>query len=265
MTQVTGYTVAELKAQQLYPIRSSNSDDIVCFIERGDTLWQGDLNRYLKAVYDEGALVNRKVFRRCASAVKLNKEDCFFSLELFGRSTKGTWETSVRGLKNQVSQDQRVENRITNLPFLRMYAMGDVDAQIICPILKFPIDNIELFGVIQNAWVQHHFRFVNGNSVHKVNANVNPGAILSSTNFAEVTTRSREGLKDMARTIFLSATAHDALHRAKRDGDILDYTNEQLPWALRNADNWNAFNAFLGRFGHEPLGEYEAWFEEQKN
>jgi hypothetical protein len=265
MMRTDGYTVEELDALPLLPI--IRRGETIAYVDIEHPQWLDTESKFFDRMADpDNWSDDHVIVRRCSSSVKLGKERTFFPLNMFPVTvTKGkaTWETSIRDVKNALSQVQRDQFRAQNMPFIRMYVMGDTNARICCPIFNFRIDDIELFGTRQNAWVQHHFRFVAGQSVHKENAD--PGAILASTDFTQVTPRSREGLKDMARTIFLSATAHDALHRAKRNGDIQNYTEEQLPWALRSRDNWEEFNTFLGQFGHEPLGDYAEWFLEQRN
>ncbi|MNR94752.1 hypothetical protein D3C72_258400 [compost metagenome] len=268
MTAVVGFTVAELESRQLFPIFASNSDDdISYFVNFEDTNWNGDIKTYVQMLAAKPELLESAVcFKRCSSATKLNREDCYFPIQSFTFTMKGmraTWETSVKEVKNQVSREQSQAYRAKNIPFLRMYAMGNPEGRIHCPIFNICIDSIELFGSTVNAWVQHHYRFVNGVSVHK--ENLDPGAILSSTDFTVPTTRAYEGIKDMARTIFLSSTAHDALHKIKRSGDIADYTIEQLPWALRSEANWEEFNTFVMGFGYDHLGDYQTWFDDQKN
>lgn len=261
-----GYTREELDALPLLPI--TRGQEIIGYVDIDHPCWTGDRDEFLTAMADpENQTSEFLAVKRCSASVKMKKDTIYFPFNRFAvtlNKGKATWEASVRDFENQASREQARSYRERNLPFLRMYAMGNIDARIRCPIFDFQIDAISLFGVESlNAWVQHHFRFVNGVSVHKENAD--PGAILSSTDFTVPSPRSRDGIKDMARTIFLSSTAHDALHKCKRSGDINDYTNDQLPWALRNQDNWEAFNAFLITFGHDHLGDYQTWFNDQKN
>jgi len=256
-----GFTSGELDALQLWPITVNK---IPYYVNMDHPEWTGNDKAFVSALNDESKWDDAfPVYKRCSSANKLGVEQCFFPLNLFARTSTGSWDSSVQANQNAVNGIKREEFREKNIQFLRIYATGSVDGRIHCPFLKFQIDAVKIHNVVQNLWVQHHFRFVNGSSVHK--ENVNPGAILASTDFTLVSPRSREGLKDMARTVFLSATAHDALHRVQRDGDIRDYELDQLPWALRSEQNWLDFNGFLISFGHDSLGDYAKWMAEQVN
>ena len=263
MVLMDNHSASELKAQKLHAVYASNSDEIVAFVDRHDTLWDGDFREYLIKMRDREVLGDRVVYRRCSSASKLGVEGPFYRLQLFEQSKKGNWETSVRTNFNQQQTLIREEYREANLPLLRMFAMGDPKVPIRCALLGFQIDSVDFMGEVTNLWVQHHFRFINGLSFHK--ENLDPGSILSSTDFSKPSTKSYAGIKDMSRTIFLSSTAHDALHKIKRSGDISDYTVEQLPWALRCEANWETYNTFLIGYGYAHLGNYKTWFDEQKN
>lgn len=260
-----GFTIEQLESLKLFPVYGKSAEPDY-FLDFDNPFWEGDIAQYLVDVADPAKRTPHALYKRCTSATKLGLADCFYNIEHFDMTRNGvkvSWSPNVKAIKNLATRTQKQQLRTKNIAILRMYAMGDVEARIVCPMLKVQIDDIELFGHRGNAWVQHHFRFMNGASFHKENAD--PGAILSSTDFSIPSTRSRMGIEDMARTIFLSSTAHDFLHKSKRDGDIMDYTNAQLPWALRNEDNWNTFNMFLSSYGYAPLGDYQTWFNEQKN
>lgn len=259
-----GYTMAELDALPLLPL--TRGQEIIGYVDINHPAWTGDRDDFLNAMAEPENQTIGFAVRRCSSSVKMRKERVFFPYDRFGvkvNKGKASWETSVRDFENQASREQAQAYREKNIPFLRMYAMGSPSQPIHCSLTGLQIDNVKIWKKFSNAWVQHHFRFVNGKSVLKENAD--PGAILSSTDFSVPTPRSLYGLQDMARTIFLSATAHDTIHKEQRDGDITDYENHQLPWALRSEANWEEFNAFVMGFGYEHFGDYQTWFDEQKN
>lgn len=268
MSEMISYSVEELDALPLLALERKGK--VYAYVDLEHP--QLDENTTLDKFFDRLALPenwsdSHMVVRICSSSVKRGDKKCFFPLNRFpvsvDKNGKATWETSVRDARLAHEQEQRKAFRALNMQVVRMYVTGSTSGRILCPRYKFELDEVLENGNVFNNWVQHHFRFVKGNSVHKENAD--PGAILSSYDFTQVTPRSREGIKDMARTIFLSASYHDLIHKARRDGDITDYTVEQLPWALRCEGNWIAFNAYLGQFGHDPLGDYQTWFDEQKN
>jgi len=260
-----GYTGEELNALPL--IELTRGKEVIGYVDINHPAWDGDQQNFLNAIaLEENQSEDFIAVRRCSSSVKLGSERTYFPFSQFGvvlSKGKATWETSIRKIENQVTRESKQRNRDLWLPIQRLYVMGNVDEPIVCPIAGIRIDGFTWGSYVGNAWVQHHYRFVNGVSVHKENAD--PGAITSGVDPTVPSPRSRFALQDLARTIFLSSTAHDFLHKQMRTGDISDYQTHELPWALRSESNWNEFNRFLMQWGHDHLGDYQVWFDEQKN
>lgn len=197
-------------------------------------------------------------------------EECYFPLTSFkprdesptekNKKTKRyfTWDPSLVKEKTAKQGETRDKYRAKNLPFFRMYMMGDSAAPIWCPIEKINIDFQEFWDTpMNNCWQQHHFVFFNGTSLQKDGDD--PGRNNCSTDLTELGDKSRKVLEDTARTIFLSATAHDKIHKVRTQGDIKDYSIDQLPWALRCEKNWNKFRSYVIEYGHDFFPNYQTW------
>ena len=140
--------------------------------------------------------------------------------------------------------------------------MGDVDARIHCPLTGQLLDGWEMVaGIAINIWEQHHFKVLNRASVHKETSD--PGEILRRMDFAKPAGNTLEAIKDMMRTIFLSPTAHKAVHNTWAVSDVRMYAPAQRPWALQNQTNWDIWISFLESQGYDPVhfGTFDAWIE----
>ena len=196
-------------------------------------------------------------------------EECYFPIGAFkrrdelkvlkkGRTRVLSWDRMLHKEKTARRAITRDEYRAKNLPFFRMYMMGNPDAPIWCPIQNINIDFQEFWGTpMNNCWQQHHFVFHNGTSLQKDGDD--PGRNNCTTDLTELGEKSRKVLEDTARTIFLSATAHDKIHKVRTQGDIRDYSIDQRPWALRCEKNWNKFRAFVIEYGHDFFPNFNTW------
>jgi hypothetical protein len=165
--------------------------------------------------------------------------------------------------KYAVAANTAQEYRDQNLKFFRYYMMGDINSPVFCPIENILIDVQDFWGEqINNCWQQHHFVFVDSKSLQKDGQD--PGKNNMTVDMSKPSDRARYVLEDTLRTIFLSATAHDKIHKRFDDGDITFYKNHQLPWALRNEANWIEFTNWLVSLGYQPFPSYRAWFDSLK-
>lgn len=165
--------------------------------------------------------------------------------------------------KYAVAAVTRQKYRDNNVDIFRFYMMGKVDTPVRCPIEGILIDAQEFWGQhINNCWQQHHFVFLDGKSLQKDGQD--PGKNNCTTDLMSPSANSRRVLEDTMRTIFVSATAHDKIHKHSTSGDITSYPNHQLPWALQNAKNWNVFTRYLVGLGYESFPSYEVWYNSLK-
>ena len=235
---------------------------------------EGDLRKileYTSRMVSEGEEVPSDLLWVRAKDPETYGEFCYFPIFAYRRrdewKTKASgqlyrvlsWDRMLHKEKNEKCGERRDEFRAKNVQFFRMYMMGDAKSSIMCPIQNINIDFQEFWGIpMNNCWQQHHFVFHNGTSLQKDGED--PGKNNCSTDLTVLNSKSRKVLEDTARTIFLSATAHDKIHKVKTSGDVLDYKIEQLPWALRSEQNWNDFRSFVIRFGHDFFPDYQTWW-----
>jgi len=198
------------------------------------------------------------VYQLCRASAKRG-QNLFFPLDQFRESESG-WETSLHEVAKAVQRETYQAFREKNLPFLRMYMMGNTESFIVCPMERRQIDSWQFVtGIPINVWEQHHFKVRNRASIQKELAD--PGEILRRLDFSVVNGETLEAIKDMMRTIFLSPTAHKAVHNTWNDSDIRNYTVEQRPWALQSLSNWNTWMDYLETYGYSRnmFGFYEIW------
>lgn len=208
-------------------------------------------------------------YRRVKDPTKYGLE-CYFPLTSFkprdeaptpnNKKTRRyfTWDPMLLKEKTARQGETRDKYRAKNLPFFRMYMMGDPNTPIRCPIEDIDIDAQVFRGkALSNCWQQHHFVYYNGTSLQKDGED--PGRNNCTTDLTEMSDKSRKVLEDTARTIFLSATAHEKIHKVATQGDIKDYPAEELPWALRSRENWNKFRGFVIQYDHDFFPHYDVW------
>jgi len=248
------FTTEQLDGRSdLLPVFNGNT--VVLYVRDTHPHFSGDYSMMIHGLRKSGDLDN--VFQRCLSTSKSGQE-LYFPLEDF-RPTATGWESSLHDAAKAVTRAGYQATRDKNLPFLRMYMMGDVDTNIVCPITGQQVDAWVFDNQPINIWEQHHFKVRNRASIQKELAD--PGEILRRLDFTEVSGETVEAIKDMMRTVFLSPTAHKAVHNAWNDSDIRNYRAEQRPWALRDCGNWDKWMDFLQSYGYpiETFGPFGPW------
>lgn len=253
------YTLAELsrRSEDLLPLFKGNSTIPVLFANDSHADFQGDVDGLIRHIKRTGSSI--EVYQLCRATSKAEGESIFADLRSF-RETDTGWETSLHEAAKADRRNSYQEFRDKNLPFLRMYMMGNPDLKIICPITNQQIDAWEFAeGILINIWEQHHFKVRNRNSVQKESDD--PGEILRRMDFSDPSGETVEAIKDMMRTIFLSPTAHKAVHNTWNDSDIRNYPVERRPWALQSEDNWETWMVFLEERGYTRtlFGSHADW------
>lgn len=254
------YTMNELDERlDLSPAFAGKSDDPVGYVPESDLSYNGSFEAYLKVLKKRGEFSD--VFKFCPATSRRTGVASYADLNDF-KPTQTGWETSLSEASNAERRDQNQSTREGNLPFIRMYMMGDLGKKIVCPIMGCVIDSWEFApGILINVWEQHHFKVISRASVQK--DNVDPGELLRKLDFSVVCGETVEALKDMMRTIFLSPTAHKGVHNAWNNSDITNYTVDQRPWALQSQANWDAWMDFLAVCGYSGtfFGTWEDWMK----
>lgn len=150
--------------------------------------------------------------------------------------------------------------RSKNLPLKRFYMMGNPSAKLHCPLSNQLLDEQHIRGkMVYNLAEGHHIVCLGGTSIQK--GGEDPSKLVSRIDLTEPSVESRAALEDMMRLTFLSASAHRLVHQF-RNSDVNSYMNNELPWALRNEDNFKEFTRYLTSMGHEEFPSYDAWMDE---
>lgn len=244
------------RSHDLLPLTKGRDSHPSIFVYDQHPDFQGDITGLLETV-KKGSDI--EIYQLCKLTTKALGSPVYFALSDF-RETDTGWETSLHEAAKADKRNTYQAFREKNLPFLRMYMMGGQDIKIACPIFKDQIDAWEMVaGIPINIWEQHHFKVRNRASVQKEEAD--PGEILRRLDFSIANGDTVEAIKDMMRTIFLSPSAHKAVHNTWNDSDITNYAEHQRPWALRNQDNWNAWMDWLECYGYDRalFGSYADW------
>ena len=251
------FTAAQLDGRSdLLPV--FNGDTAVLYVREDHPEFCGDHSIMYRGLRKSNDI--QDVFQLCKATAKRG-QDLYFPLADFRLTDKG-WETSLHEATKAAQRETYQAFRDKNLPFLRMYMMGNTETKIICPIRREPIDAWEMVaGIPINVWEQHHFKVRNRASVQKESAD--PGEILRRLDFSVVSGETLEAIKDMMRTIFLSPTAHKGVHNTWNDSDIRNYSVEQRPWALQNQANWDQWMDYLEGYGfaRSMFGSFEDWMK----
>jgi hypothetical protein len=210
------------------------------------------------------------VFKLCRDAEKQGLEGRYFQINDFKlnpKSKKPSWESSVTHNKNASKRLSKQAMLTLNKPIIRMYMMGCPHMPVVCPIDNILIDNTSLWGVPMNNWQGHHIVVVNGESLHKLAKDRDPGVLLSTMNLTECTSATLRAIQEITKTVFLTPGAHERVHKATnaqpgRNSDITNYERHQLPWALRSENNWNDWRQFLLGYGYPLLPSHEEHMQE---
>ena len=260
---MAGLTWQELETSGLLPAGIQSNDEANFYVDMDDSRWQDDLKETIKLIVKSPAKMGDfLIYQRCSASTKRGEDAVFYPLADFDLKD-GKFASSLRVKLNQINVEKALVFKANNLPILRKYMMGDEAIAIMCPWTSQQIDSLSFPGEpVFNIWEQHHYKVVNRSSVQKEGSD--PGEILRTTDFREPTTRSRLALEDMMRTNFLSPTAHKIVHNRWNNSDITNYTEDQLPWALKNEANYQEFVAYLMVFGYDIFPTYQGWIESLK-
>lgn len=249
--------MAELDMRQdLIPAFAGKSDDPTGYLPHNDSSFHGSFEAYARSLKKLGTYDN--VYKLCSATSKKVGYPTYAPLSMFKQTSTG-WEGSLSEALRAEQRETCQAFREKNLPFIRMYMMGNVETNIVCPLTGQQVDAWVFDNQPINIWEQHHFKVRNRASIQKELAD--PGEILRSMDFTLVNGNTLEAIKDMMRTVFLSPTAHKAVHNAWNNSDIRNYRAEQRPWALQNCSNWDAWMAFLDSYGYpvESFGPFGPW------
>lgn len=247
----------------LLPVFSGKDESPLAYVHEDDMSFNGNFETYLKALKRNG--VEYDVYRRCQASSRKAGVSVYAHLSSF-RQTDTGWETSLQDAYNTIQREKAHTFRDNNLPFLRKYSQGDENEPIHCSLTGQRLDAWEMIpGLPINIWEQHHFLVWLRSSVQKESED--PGSILRRMDFGVPSGQTVEAIKDMMRTIFLSPTAHKAVHNTWSSSDITNYTVEQRPWALRSQENWNTWMNWLEAKGYseEHFGSFTDWLESLKH
>lgn len=260
---MSGQTWQELETSGLLPAGIKSNGDADFYVDMDNPVWQDDLKDTLKLLIKHpDKLLDFPIYQRCAASTKRGEEAVFYLLNQF-EIEDNRFATSLRAKYNLVNVEKALVFKANNLPILRKYMMGHENVPIVCPWTGQQIDSLSYPGEpVFNIWEQHHYKVVNRSSVQKEGSD--PGEILRSTDFRTPSPRSRLAIEDMMRTNFLSPTAHKIVHNRWNNSDITNYTEEQLPWALRNQANYNEFVAYIMAFGYDVFPSYQEWIDSLK-
>lgn len=258
MTQV--FNMEQLDERlDLSPAFAGKSDDPIGYFPESDMAFKGSFEAYLKVLKKRGEF--QDVFKFCPITSRRMGHPCYAALADFKQTPTG-WETSLSDAANADRRETYQAFRDKNLPFLRMYMMGNPELKITCPLTGQQIDAWEFAeGILINIWEQHHFKVRNRASVQKEADD--PGEILRRMDFSEPSGETVEAIKDMMRTIFLSPTAHKAVHNTWNDSDIRNYPVSRRPWALQSLENWDDWMVFLEERGYSRalFGSHADWLK----
>jgi hypothetical protein len=198
--------------------------------------------------------------------------ECYYPISAFQR--RDEWKLTSRGVKYRVlSWDRMLSKeklakagetrdvyRGNNMPFFRMFMTGDPNGRIHCPIMKFTIDEYEFHGkTVNHRFQQHHIPYQEGTSLNKEGED--PGRNNCTTNLMVVSPKSTKVLLDTAGTIFVSATAHDMIHKHSTSGDITKYETHELPYSLQNEANWEEWREYCRSWGYDIFPSFDEWTE----
>ena len=273
---VKGKSLQALKGEGYLTLRHKDFGDDYWAVNTSHPLYiksKGDLRRILRVTSRMAAIKLAVPFDLLWARVKNPTEygeNCYFPISAFkrrdewknlvktGRTRVLSWDRMLSKEKQKKQADTRDRYRAKNLPFFRMYMMGDPTRLINCPLMGFNIDeHMVKDKLIAHRWQQHHIPYDEGTSLNKEGDD--PGRNNCTTDLTVVGPKSERVLKDTAGTIFVSATGHEDIHKYDTKGDVSWYSTEQLPFALQSKENWDKWRNYCREYGHDFFPEYHVW------
>lgn len=272
--QLQAYSVGELEALPLIPGLDYNQPNrIPYFFDVNHHLFTG--NVFPSSVIGQLAQMKKAgsdlsevpVYKLCRDAQKQGLDQCYFHISEFELSDSKavTWLNSLTANRyaNRVRDKRAMMEK--NKPFIRMHMMGDPSTPIRCTFDDLLIDGTTQWGVVMNNMQGHHCVVVNGESLHK--DVTDPGELLSTLDFTQVSGKTTKALDEITKVVFLGPSAHERIHKATnampdRSSDITNYTVSERPWSLRSESNWNQWCDFRCSFGYERPHDFQAQMQE---
>ena len=147
---------------------------------------------------------------------------------------------------NARSKLRKKEFNDINYPLIRYYFNGDATKLLCCSVSSILLENIseynesieqtKTFGLTEF----HHMLTVGGNSVHKIDRDMQPSYILDKRNL--LLEENKPFLLDIMNTVVICPNEHTKVHVSSRNSDVRYWqARNGLPWSLKSKENFNQF------------------------
>jgi hypothetical protein len=168
--------------------------------------------------------------------------------------------------KAKVKEDTVRANKTGSMLVLRKFTMGDEHAKVHCGGCNRLVDGVLSKKRRISRWLGqlHHMAYEARQSKNKEGPD--PSKLFASTNFYNPDKMTKQVFKkliDVMGCIVLCPSCHTEEH-FEPSGDITNWTNDQLPWALQNQQNWNQYINWLQSLGyHWTFPSYQNFIANQ--
>ena len=160
---------------------------------------------------------------------------------------------------NERSKLRKKEFNAINYPLIRYFFNGDSTKLLSCSVSDIQleqiseynesIDQTKTFGLTEF----HHMLTVGGNSVHKIDKEMQPSYILDKRDLT--LEENKPFLLDVMNTVVICPTEHTKVHVSSRNSDIRYWTARNgVAWSLKSKEN---FSKFCSQLPYELNVDYD--------